>query len=66
MKMNNERKNSLINLHSHFKTLADIQWERGNFSEAKLYDSLAQDIDLQILDVMIAEQESNINAAIIE
>jgi len=55
----------LINLHAHYKLLADIQAERGNFEEAKDYDDLARAIDLQILDLMTQEQETRVNLAII-
>jgi hypothetical protein len=55
----------LISLHSHYKLLADIQAERGNFEEAKAYDDLARAIDLQILDIMTQEQETRVNLAII-
>ena len=59
------KKIELINLHSHYRVLADIQAERGNFEEAKAYDDLARAIDLQILDLMVEEQETRVNLAII-
>jgi hypothetical protein len=56
-------KTKLINLHSHYKVLADIQAERGNFEEAKAYDDLARAIDLQIIDLMVDEQNQRIKTA---
>lgn len=55
----------LISLHSHYKLLADIQAERGNFEEAKAYDDLAHAIDLQILDLMVDEQNARIKLSIV-
>lgn len=60
------KKIELINLHNHYRVLADIQWERGNFSEAKAYDDLAQGIDLQILDLMVDQANERISQATIE
>ena len=62
---NFNKKIELINLHSHYKLLADIQAERGNFEEAKAYDDLARAIDLQILDLMVEEQNARISQSII-
>ena len=56
----------LINLHGHYKLLADIQAERGNFEEAKAYDDLAHAIDLQILDLMVDQANERINQATVE
>jgi hypothetical protein len=59
------KKIELINLHNHYKVLADIQAERGNFEEAKAYDDLAHGIDLAILDLMVDEQNVRIKLAIV-
>ena len=60
------KKIELINLHSHYRVLGDIQHERGNFSEARAYDDLAQAIDLQILDLMVDQANERISQATIE
>jgi hypothetical protein len=56
---------ALIDLYEHYKLKANIQHELGNFEEAKAYDDLAQTIDLQILDLMVAESETRIKTALI-
>ena len=62
---NFNKKIELINLHNHYKVLADIQAERGNFEEAKAYDDLAYGIDLAILDLMVDEQNARIKLSIV-
>lgn len=56
----------LDRLQKHYKTLADIQHERGNFSEAEIYDELAQAVDMQILDLMVDQANERIGQATIE
>jgi hypothetical protein len=53
MKMDQTTQN-LIELAKHYKNLADFQFSRGNFEEAKVYDSRAYEVDTFVMENMIA------------
>jgi hypothetical protein len=55
----------LIALQAHYKAQATFWHNRGADDESKAYDDLARALDAQILDLMVAEQEAHVSAAIV-
>jgi hypothetical protein len=64
MKMK-EQLQKLITLQEHYKSRADFQWNRGNKDAAAMFDSLANDLNDAVLDLMVAVQEASVNAALV-
>ena len=56
-------KEQLITLRDYYKGQADMHHNKGNTDARDMYDSLASDIDAQILDIMIEEQNQSVNNA---